>query len=444
MKVIVVGVGDVGSFLAHELSQKSEDVVVIDDRGEVLERIEESCDVMSFKGNGTFRKNLLEVGVQNADLVLGVTGHDHTNLVVAAMASELGARRTLARVDAPEFFSTQSGIQRDVLGSFAIVCASRLVSSKLLQMIRCIDMPFVKSFSGNSLCVALVEVKENFRHLKKPGSELDLGRRGRVLGVFRDGQLRRCLDLSHIDQGDQVLISTSLTELPLAFRHLVQVKSKKAVIIGGGDVGSQLALSLEQVEDRLMIVDIDRRRCEFLTDHLNHARVFHGDGTNLEFLKSEHVEEADYTVSVTKKDEVNLMSSLLARELNVPHTYSLVHRPGYSDVYSHLGVQGTTSAHELILKTVERYFPNQPELSREPIAHTGYVIGELQLPRKLKSKNLRVQDLPSPPNGVLVGVLSREEVKSEGGNESLEPEDVCIFVCKDLEFKKMKMALKAI
>ena len=110
MKIVIVGAGDVGSFLAKDLSQRSEDVIMIDNDRKALEQVEETTDVMTFKGNGTFRKILKEAGAETADLVVGVTNHDDTNLVITSLASSMGAKRTLARVDAPEFFLTTGGI----------------------------------------------------------------------------------------------------------------------------------------------------------------------------------------------------------------------------------------------------------------------------------------------------------------------------------------------
>ena len=210
MKVVIVGAGDVGSYLARELSQRSEDVIIVDTDNKALERIEEKTDVMTMKGNGTFRKTLSEVGVESADIVLGVTSHDDTNLVITSLANSMGAKRTVARVDAPEFFMTSSGIERGVLGSFAIVCASRLVSSELLRLVHRIEMPYVENFSSNSITVAMVEVTENCRFLERAGSDIDLGKHAKVIGVFRDGELRRSLDLTSLYNGDKILIASKI------------------------------------------------------------------------------------------------------------------------------------------------------------------------------------------------------------------------------------------
>lgn len=444
MKIVIVGAGDVGSYLAKDLSQRSEDVIIIDSNVKALERVEEGTDVMTYRGNGTFRKTLAEVGVQSADLVVGVTSHDNTNLVITSLASSMGAKRTVARVDAPEFFMTSGGIERNVLGSFAIVCASRLVSAELLRLVRKIDMPFVENFSSNSISVAMVEVSENCRYLEKSGSDLDLGKHARVIGVFRDGELRRSFDLAHLYNGDKVLFAAKLEKLPIAMRRLTQIPGKKAVIIGGGDVGYQLAKSLQEVENRLTVIDVDRKRCEFLADNLDHATIVHGDGTSLALLQEEHVEMADYTLAVTKADEVNLMSSLVSQEIGVENSYTLVHRPGYAHVYEHLGIKGTASAHELISHAVNKYFPNQVVLTEASIPQTDYLVGEFQVPYKIKSKALKIRDLSIPPGCYLVGLSRNEEFYFSDGDTDITAGDILIIVCKRKELKGLESMFKKI
>jgi trk system potassium uptake protein len=444
MKIVIVGAGDVGSFLAHELSGRSEDVIIVDTNEKALERIEETTDVMTFKGSGTFRRTLAEIGVKNADLVVGVTSHDNTNLVIASMASHMGAKRTVARVDAPEFFMTTGGIERNVLGSFAIVCASRLVSAELLRLVRKIDMPFVENFSSNSISLALIEVRDNFRYLEKAGNDLDIGKNCKVIGIFRDGELRQKMDIAHIYNGDKILVASKLEKLPVALRRLVQVPGKKAVIIGGGDVGYQLAKSLQEVENRLTVIDVDRKRCEFLADKLDHTTIVHGDGTSLNLLQDEHVEMADYTLAVTRADEVNLMSSLVSQELGVKNTYTLVHRPGYANVYEHLGVKGTASAHELISQSVNKYFPNQIVLTDAPIPGTDYLAGEFQVPYEIRSTDLKIKNLKIPTGCFLVGISRSEEFYFADGESDVYAGDLLIIICKRKELKGLEHMFKKI
>lgn len=442
MKIVIVGAGDVGSYLAKDLSQRSEDVIIIDSDAKALERVEEKTDVMTLKGNGTFRQTLSEVGVQSADLVLGVTSHDDTNLVITSLASSMGAKRTVARVDAPGFFVKPGGIERNVLGSFAIVCASRLVSAELLRLVRKIEMPYVENFSSNSITVAMIEVNEECRYLDKAGADVDLGKHAKVIGVFRDGELRRPFDLPHLYSGDKILIASKLEKLPIAMRRLIQVPGKKAVIIGGGDVGFQLAQSLQEVENRLTVIDVDRKRCEYLADHLDHATIVHGDGTSLALLQEEHVEMADYILAVTRADEVNLMSSLVGQEIGVNNAFTLVHRPGYAHVYEHLGIKGTASAHEMISKAVNKYFPNQIILTDSPIPETEYLVGEFQIPQSVKAKTLKIRDLTIPPGCYLVGISRNEEFHFGDGDSEIYGGDIVIMVVKRKELKLLDHMFK--
>jgi len=445
MKIVIVGAGDVGSFLARELSTRSEDVVMIDCDSSALERVEESTDIMTLQGNGTFRKTLIEAGVQKADLVVAVTSNDDTNMVVSSLSSGLGASRTLARVDTPDFLMTKAGVERNVLNSFAIICASRLTSSELLRLVRRAESPFVETFSTDSISLAIVNVDDKCRFLNKPGTDIELGKEARVVGIFRDQELRRQMEISHLYAGDQILVATNLRKLPMVMRRISQTFSgKKGVIIGGGDVGFQLAESLQSVENRLTIIDINRKQCEHLADVLDKVTVVHGDGTSLPLLQDEHVEMADYLLSVTRHDEVNLMSSLVAQEIGVTDSYTLVHRPGYSHVYEHLGVKGTASAHELIAKVVSKYFPNQTILSQSEIPNSDYIAGEFQIADSIVSKTVKLRDLSLPIGSIIVGRSRNEKFEFADGEMDIFPSDALIIVCKKMELKSVEAVLRKI
>ena len=219
---------------------------------------------------------------------------------------------------------------------------------------------------------------------------------------------------------------------------------KKGVIIGGGDVGFQLAEALQDVENRLTIIDIDRRRCEELADNLDKVTIVHGDGTSLPLLQDEHVEMADYLLSVTKHDEVNLMSSLVAQEIGVTESYTLVHRPGYSHVYEHLGVKGTASAHELIAKVVRKYFPNQTLLSESKILDTGFVACEFQIADAVTSKTTKVRDLSLPVGSLIVGRARNEKFEFAEPEMDVFASDTLIIVCKNEELKTVEAVLAKI
>jgi|GEM_PF-2362551 len=436
MKILIVGAGDVGSFLASKLSAQSEDVIIIDSDEKALERVEDSLDVMTLNGNGAGRKTLIEAGAKNCDLILSVTSSDETNLVISALASDLGARRSVARVDSPEFFMSDGGIEKDILGINAIVCASRLASTELLRQIRLSECPFMENLSSDGYTLAMVDINEDCRFLDRPGVDLDFGKEAQVIGIFREDLFRPPREIAHLYEGDKLLLAGNLHKIPLVLRRISpSFSGQKGVIIGGGDVGFQIAKSLQDVENRLSLIDINRTRCQALADVLDKVTIIHGDGTNLSLLEEEHVETSDYILSLTKHDEVNLMSSLLGQELGVDHSFTLVHRPGYSHVYDHLGVTGTASTHELFANVVEKYLPHQVLIGQKPIGKTSHWLAELQIPNHGAQKSFQESDLGIPVGMFVVGRNRGEQFELFKAGMDFFSGDTLVVVGKELDIK---------
>lgn len=199
MRVVIVGAGDVGAHLARALSPKGTEIILVDRSSEALSRAEEDVDALALCGDGTFRSVLAEAQVDRADLVVAVTGSDDTNLVSASLAAALGAARTVARVDAPGFYGSASGIEQGVLGVHSVLCASRLVSAELLRLVRALDTEFAGNFAGNAVQVCLARVPEDAPSVGKSASALKLEAGARVRGVVRDGVLRGPESVSHLE-----------------------------------------------------------------------------------------------------------------------------------------------------------------------------------------------------------------------------------------------------
>ncbi|MBA3548224.1 MAG: NAD-binding protein, partial [Nannocystis sp.] len=134
MRVVIVGTGEVGRHLAHSLQHEAE-LILIDSDAQALLAAEENIDALSLVGDATHRRVLARAEVGRADLLIAVTPIDAVNLVCAALGRSMGARQVVARVDDPDFFVTDLGFERGVLGVDAVLCASRLVSVELLRML---------------------------------------------------------------------------------------------------------------------------------------------------------------------------------------------------------------------------------------------------------------------------------------------------------------------
>src|SRR5690606_18687975 len=330
VKVVIIGAGEVGTYVARTLSREDAEIILVDRSSDALSRAEEQLDALVLRGDGTYRSVLEEAQVPKADLVVAVTGSDDANVVSCSLAAAMGARRTVARVDAPGFYQTRSGIEQRVLGIHALLCASRLVSAELLRRVRALESDFAGNFGGNAVQARLVRVPEDSPVVGKAASALKLHARASVRGVVRDGVLRGPETISQLAADDSLLLGGAPGAVTAAFAKLRGRRSeRRAIIVGGGDVGFQLAQTLSKVEARVQVIERDRERCTLLSERLAEVNIIHGDGTNMACLRDEQIETADYLLAVTKADETNLMVTLMAAHLGVDRTFSLVHRRGY-------------------------------------------------------------------------------------------------------------------
>ncbi|MCA9683890.1 MAG: NAD-binding protein [Myxococcales bacterium] len=405
MRIVIIGAGEVGRHLARSLQNEAE-LILVDASAKVLAEAEEGLDALTLVGDGTHRSVLAKAEVASADLVIAVTAVDTVNLVCAALARELGAPRVVARVDDPQFYSSDRGFEVGVLGIEASLCASRLVGIEFLRTLAALRAREVVPCAAGLVQVASLVI----------GEDSPLVSRGRsraaswpepVRAVVRAGQLRAVAEVEHAELGDVVLIAgPPLTLLEVLHDMTPAEGSVKTTIVGGGDVGVQLArlLGPRGLLDRL--IELDRSRCWALAEQLDKVQILHGDGTNLAFLREEQVGRADALLAVTGSDEANLMTSLLAREIGVDQVFALVHRPGYAGVYSHLGVSGTVSPHETISQVIHwlRQALGAVIVGHWPLAGIAVEIVEI----RPGEEGVKIADLPLPPGTIPLQIAGSE------------------------------------
>ena len=436
MRIVIIGAGQVGRHLARSLQAQAE-LILIDVDARELASAEESLDVLTLAGDGTHRTVLKKAEVASADLVIAVTAVDTVNLVCAALARELGAPRAVARVDDPNFYTSDRGFELGVLGIEASVCASRLVGVEFLRTLAALRAREVLPCAAGLVQVASLVIGEDSPLLQRSRARATAWP-PQIRAIVRAGQLRQSAEVEHAELGDVALLACGPLSLLELLHELTPASGHtRTTIVGGGDVGVQLAglLSPIGLVDRL--IEHDRPRCWSLAEQLHQVKVLHGDGTNIAFLREEHVGHADALLAVTGSDEANLMTSLLAKEIGVDHVFALVHRPGYADVYSHLGVTGTVSPHETIARVIHSMLPRGIILGRSALSELAVELIELR-PGKA---GLRIGDLPLPP-GAIPLIIAGRELRAARPRTALEVDDVLVVAIASGRVSRLERALR--
>lgn len=432
MEVVVVGAGQAGSHIAAALSQESHDVTMIDVDRARLGRASERLDVRTLCDHGASPQVLEKAGAATADLVAAVTNHDEVNLIAAVTARQLGAKLTAARVYNRAYLGAGKIEYRKLLGIDLIISPQSVAALEIAKMIENPAAVAVESFAQGKVQMRQMAVKEGSPSVGRRIRDLfPPGRTDGILAV----SLTRLGAISIPGPDDEVQTADSVTVImPTGrsdeARQLFGDREKAGdtvVIAGGGTTAMILAQILESRDLDVRLIELDLDRCQRLSRVLSRTRVIHGDATRRSVLEEERVGAADAFVALTGEDEVNLMSSLQAKELGVHQTIVVMNRVDYAPLVERVGISHAVSpriltgnrvltlAGGLAINSVAMLQDGKAEVVEMTAQEGSAIVG------KALGKEIRT------PKGSIIGAMVRNnDVMVPRGGDRIEPGDTVI------------------
>jgi len=444
VKIIVAGAGEQGTFISQAFTAQGHDVVLVDRDAEALDAAGETLDVMTMEGDCTYRTTLEAAGASGAAGYLGLTGDDATNLVSAALARTLGAKTTVARVAAPGFYPKRRGVEFGLLGVHATLCEARLASAELENLAMGRHASMMESLGLGALRVGLFPVGKDSPVKGVYPHELHLPEGIRVSGVARVGFLRPPADAPRLEPDDVLMLAGDATQMPAAWPRLCREGDlSRAVVLGGGDVGSQLAEDLAQAFARVELVEMRRDRAEKLAEDLPNIRVLVGDGRHVRFLEDLNLDSAAAVFSTTRDDETNLLIALMARKLGARQTFSLLRRSGYRDAFEHLPIDGFVGTYEVMARCCASIVAKAGIRGTLKIKDTGHRLIEWHWPDGgfEGEDKLRGDDLPIPSGGFVVAHLSDSRCVEEA-HSAIHAGDTHLFAIPERDIGRFERAMR--
>lgn len=358
MNIIVIGMGEVGKHIATVLSGEEHNVKIVDSDPEVLARVSGQVDAMSMLGQGAAPSTLKQLGAERCDLLIAVTDNDEINMLACHLAKELGTRKAIARVSGQEYLGGGFGFYYNLLGIDLVLSPQILAATEIIKLIRSLDAVLVENFADNRIEMLQLPIREARPAVGVPLRDLDTPANVLVVAIQRDEEILVPSGDDSVQVNDEVFLigrTEDIHKTETIFGSKEATPFRKVVIVGGGDIGLNVANALEGSGNEVYLVEWNKHRCTELSELLNDTVVINGDGTNLSLLQELGVQTADVFVTVSRRDEVNLMSALLAKELGVRKTIALVHRPDYTAIYEHLGVDATISPRRFAAAQILKY-----------------------------------------------------------------------------------------
>jgi trk system potassium uptake protein TrkA len=447
MNIIICGAGRVGFTISKLLSEQGHSITVIDQSSEDIQKIDDTLDVKAIVGKATYPSILEKANASEADMIIAVTRNDEINMLICQIAfSIFHVQKKIARIRSQDYLNpkfakvyNKANLPIDVIISPEIEIAKSLL--RKLEAPGALDnVPF----ANNKIRLLEILINENcplinikLNELTKKFPKLDAN----IMGVARNDKfiiLKKNDVMLQNDKAYLIINSSQMSDTLHAFGHNEKI-SNKILIIGGGNIGFNLAKNLEEAFDsvRVKIIEKNKERAEFIASELNNTIIINGNGLDEEVLLEANLDEIETVLALTNDDEDNLMVSVLVEkftkdkdDLNDKRTMALINKPNYALLQSSLKIDdlidprmNTVSSilkhvHKGTIETAYSILNGEYEIIEAEIIDTSELIN-----KELKNSNL--------PNEIRIGaVLRGKEVIIPRSNFIFKKEDIVVFLAK--------------
>ena len=431
MNIAIIGGGKLGIKVCEALVGGDYSITIVDTNDALLDRLSQQFDVMTVNEDARDINVLKEIGINKFQYVLVATGRDETNLVIGGFAKKLGCHRVIVRVRDPEymkhfeFIRTSMGIDYIVNPDFAITME---IYKYLSEKYTLNNGVFT---SGR---IALIEFKAR-RKKELIGLKMPEVRRLMpdmlIAAISRNGKVIIPHGNDEIREDDAVYVVGEKTEI-MELNKKVHVKGKytdlqKVMIIGGGKTGYYLAQRLADFGASVKLVEQSKERCQYLSTRIPNVMILHGDGTDMDMLEEENIDEMDAFVTATGYDEQNLLLALTAKQKGLEDVISKISRESYSGLIEEMGVDMVLNPLDITAAYIFSIIQGEKRVISSMLVQGQAEIIEVVATPGMKMVGDTLQNL-NLPKGVLIASIYRQgEVIIPDGNARIKDGDRVIM-----------------
>jgi len=402
VKVIVVGAGEVGSYVAERLSREGHDVAVIERDAAVLREVEERLDVLALRGNATLPSILHEAGIGKAELVVAVTSNDEVNLVVAMMSKLAGDARTIVRLENEELRGKGAAELRDEIGIDLVIDPDAETAAEILELLENPGASEIAEMANGEVVVVGASLPPDAPIVGK--TLIEIARQYEPEWEFLFGVITRGEE-TIIPRGDVRLEAGDLVRVLCKKRArrelnrllgLTRQMPKRIVLLGGGRTAEVVARQLAQRGIDVMLIERDPVRARELAETLDGPVVLEGEITDADLLADADVASADAVIALTGEDDANILACLFARLEGAGETIAVVHGLSLLPLLKEAGIDvalspRTASANGVLrfvrggVSAVATFLQGQVEVLELIVSEgslaDGSLVAELRLPK---------------------------------------------------------------
>lgn len=437
MNVVILGAGEVGFNIAQKLAKEGNNVSVVDNDPERIQKVADSIDVKTVLGHASHPSTLAQADAGKADLLIAATFNDEVNMLACQVAHTLFKVPTkMARIRDPEYVNHSALFGKDDLPIDLIISPEKEAAKAIIKRIQLSSTVDAQDFAGGRV---------QLLGLRIPPKTAITGLCLRDLGEVMEGikvyiVAREHNGIWHVPRGRDVLLagdsiyaamaSDQVNRFLASIGLLVEQREKRHIMmVGGGHVGFNVAKALEEeAAVQLKIIELNKARAEWLSDHLNKVVVICGDALDRSLLVEENIEKVDDFLALTNDDETNILASLVAKNYAVPHVVTLINRAIYTDLVRQIGLDVTVSPRLTTISSIMRHIRKGRILGTASLGDGSLEVIEAEALETSDILGKPLRQLRLPPETAIGAVVRDGQVIIPNGDTIIQPHDHVLIV----------------
>lgn len=417
MRVIICGAGRVGTGIAAQLVAENNDVTIIDQDIDTLNRIGNSMDVKTVLGFACHPPVLKDAGAEDADMVIAVTTSDEVNMIACQIGKTIFKIPTkIARIRHQNYLAPvyQDMYRAEDMPIDVIISPEIEVAKNIINRFHVPGATDTIPLEGTELKAIAVRVTDSspvvglkIADFTQRTQELDCA----ILGISREQDFIIPRPKEFIKPGDEIyFVSDTFSTIPtMRILGHEEKEARKVVIVGGGNIGLYVAQELEKENDvNVKVIEINKERAEAIAEKLSKSIVINGSALEEEILEEANVENAEAVISVSNDDEVNILSSLLSKTLGAQTSFTLLNNHSFVPLMGNLGIDVTVNPRETTVSSILQHVRRGKIRFAHTIKEGKAEIIEAEVTDSLDLAGRQIDDLELPKD-VFIGCIYRDE-----------------------------------
>ena len=445
MKIIIAGAGNVGTHLAKLLSREKQDIILMDDDEEKLTALSSNFDLLTVTASPSSISGLKEVGVKEADLFIAVTPDESRNMTACMLATNLGAKKTVARIDNYEYLLPKNKEFFQKLGVDSLIYPEMLAAKEIVSSMR---MSWVRQwweFCGGALILIGTKMREKAEILNIPLYEL-----GGPNIPYHVVAIKRGTE-TIIPRGDDVIKLHDIVYFTTTRKYIPYIRKiagkedyadvRNVMIMGGSRIAVRTA---QYVPDymQVKIVDNDINRCNRLTELLDDkTMIINGDGRDMDLLIEEGLKNTEAFVALTGNSETNILACLAAKRMGVEKTVAEVENIDYIGMAESLDIGTVINKKMIAASHIYQMMLDADVSNVKCLTFANADVAEFTVPAGAKITKHFIKDLGLPKGTTIGGMIRNGEGVLVTGDTLIQPGDHVVVFCLSMMIKRLRNSL---